>query len=150
MLAIVVTVLIVSGCSSSRKTTRWDERMRMVLTAQRDSMSEERVVVAVHDTIMEVTTITVRENDHGDTLQVTQVTDRTRARALTDVRSRKEDVEMISDALFVDSYAHVEEKAHGAEEKMRGSPVESKLKWGFWMIIALTVLVIIRKMSKFF
>ena len=44
----------------------------------RDSLSVERIVV--HDTLTIIKMITVRENEHGDTLRVTTVTDRDRIR----------------------------------------------------------------------
>ena len=44
----------------------------------RDSLSVERIVV--HDTLTITKMITVRENEHGDTLRVTTVTDRDRIR----------------------------------------------------------------------
>ena len=51
------------------------------MTAEtKDSVRVEQVMVAVHDTIMETTTIIVRESELGDTLRMTTVTDRVRVR----------------------------------------------------------------------
>ena len=45
----------------------------------RDTVREE-VVVAVHDTLREVTTIIIRQNEAGDTVKQSVVTDRYRGR----------------------------------------------------------------------
>lgn len=47
-------------------------------------------MVGVHDTIREVTTITVQTNETGDTVKVVQITDRDRARAREAVRDKEE------------------------------------------------------------
>ena len=46
----------------------------------RDSVRVEQVMEAVHDTIVETTIITIRENEQGDTLRVSTVTDRLRVK----------------------------------------------------------------------
>ena len=66
----------------------------------RDTVREE-VALMVHDTIREVTTITIRQNEAGDTLKVVQVTDRDRIRSKADVRSKKEVVRVERDTVYV-------------------------------------------------
>lgn len=45
------------------------------LTAEvRDSVRTEQVMVAVSDSITETTTITIRENEQGDTIRMSKVT----------------------------------------------------------------------------
>ena len=56
MLAIALVALTASACSVSRSATA-------VKSEVRDSLRVEQVMVAVHDTIVETTTIVVRENE---------------------------------------------------------------------------------------
>ena len=51
---------------------------------------------------METKTITITKNVDGDTLRLTQITDRTRASAMSDVRSKKEDVRVRVDTVYVE------------------------------------------------
>ena len=60
------------------------------------------MVVAVHDTLREVTTITLQQNDQGDTLKLVQVTDRTRASRSSDLRENKERTEVRVDTVYVE------------------------------------------------
>lgn len=62
----------------------------------------QQVVVAVHDTLREVTTITLRQNDQGDTLKLVQVTDRKRASRSSDLREKKERMEVRVDTVYVE------------------------------------------------
>ena len=66
----------------------------------RDTVREQ-VMVAVHDTIREVTTITVQLGQAGDTVRVAQVTDRDRIRSKADVRSKREVVRVERDTVYV-------------------------------------------------
>ena len=59
-------------------------------------------MVAVHDTIREVTTITVQTNDAGDTLKVVQITDRDRARAREAVRDKEERLVVKTDTVYIE------------------------------------------------
>ena len=56
----------------------------------------------VHDTIREVTTITIRQNEAGDTLKVVQVTDRDRIRSKADVRSKREKLIVKTDTVYIE------------------------------------------------
>ena len=67
----------------------------------RDTVREE-VLVAVHDTIREVTTITVQLGQAGDTVRVAQVTDRDCIRSKADIRSKKEVVRVERDTVYVE------------------------------------------------
>ena len=77
-LVIALIALIVSACCSSREATREVSSLR--IQDSRDSVKVEKVVVAVHDTIMETTTIVVDRNETGDTLKLSTVTERDRVR----------------------------------------------------------------------
>ena len=59
-------------------------------------------MVAVHDTIREITTITVQTNETGDTVKVVQITDRDRARAREAVRDKEERLVVRTDTVYVE------------------------------------------------
>ncbi len=132
MLAIVLTALIGWGCSSSREmSVRSEVNGR---TAEvRDSVRVERVEVAVHDTIVEVTTIVIRENEVGDTVRMSKVTERDRVRAMADVRSEKEAVRVSCDTVYVERRDSVVEKGE-REERIWG--------WLGWGILGILVGVV--------
>ena len=59
-------------------------------------------MVAVHDTIREVTTITVQTNEAGDTVKVVQITDRDRARNREAVRDKEERLVVRTDTVYIE------------------------------------------------
>lgn len=73
----MLLVLCVTACSTSRKAT---EVSSSVLTTDYTNLTDKHdsVTVIIRDTLREVTTITIRENEQGDTLRVSTVTDRER------------------------------------------------------------------------
>lgn len=130
------------GCRVTREVTRSDVRSQRS-EVRVDSVKED-VVVAVHDTIMEVTTIHIRTNDAGDTVRMTTVTDRDR---VTD-RSRADRAmyrTMVkTDTVYVEKRDSVLIKN---EEKARASPLLMNLRWIFWIVIALIGLCIVFKIK---
>ena len=130
------------GCRVTKEVTRSDVRSQRS-EVRVDSVKED-VVVAVHDTIMEVTTIHIRTNDAGDTVRMTTVTDRDR---VTD-RSRNDRAMYRSmvktDTVYVEKRDSVLIKN---EKGARASPFEKSLKWIFWIIIALMGLCIVFKIK---
>ena len=112
-------------------------------------------MVAVHDTIREVTTITVQTNETGDTVRVVQITDRDRARARETVRDKEERLVVRTDTVYVekrDSSLRLSSLgAYGLQED--GTPtISSKLsavskimKWIFWILIGLIGLIVTAK-----
>ena len=108
-------------------------------------------MVAVCDSITETTTITIRENEQGDTIKVVQVTDRERVRSKADVRSMKEEVRVVRDTVYVavrDSVAVT--TAASAPSASRTSALVSALKWVFWIIVSVTVFIIVLKVTRVF
>ena len=109
-------------------------------------------MVAVHDTIREVTTITVQTNETGDTVKVVQITDRDRTRAREAVRAKEERLIVRTDTVYVekrDSSLRVSSLgAYGLQED--GTPtvsgklsaVSKILKWIFWILIGLVALIV--------
>ena len=108
-------------------------------------------MVEVHDTIREVTTITIRQNEAGDTLKVVQVTDRDRIRSKADVRSKKEVVRVERDTVYVavrDSIlVKSEERRVKSSISHHTSAISHLLKWIFAVICAVGVLIMVVRMK---
>ena len=92
-----------TGCRSSRQTTVAKSAERSVLTVESEKKIErvDSVVVEQRNMLREVTTLTIMTNDKGDTLKVTQVTERDQLRSRSDVKHWKEDVLAIRDTVYV-------------------------------------------------
>ena len=149
VLVIVLIVLIVSGCSSSRQTVRSDVRGRTAVA--RDSVRVEQVMVAEHDTIMETTTITVRENEAGDTLRMSRVTERDRVRDRAHVKSMEVDVRVVRDTVYLEQRdSSFVKNANLKNQTDKRSAVVDSLKWVFWILICVIVLVLIFKVTRLF
>ena len=131
------------GCRVTKEVTRSDVRSQRS-EVRVDSVKED-VVVAVHDTIMEVTTIHIRTNDAGDTVRMTTVTDRDR---VTD-RSRNDRAMYRSmvktDTVYVEKRDSVLIKN---EKGARASPLLMNLKWIFWIIIAMMGLIVVLRFRR--
>ena len=115
-----------------------------------DSVKVERVVVEVHDTIMETTTITVDRNETGDTLKVAQVTERDRIRDRAQVMNKEMEVRVVRDTIYVERRDSVLVKTNTdlTYRTEKGSAIVASLKWVFWIIIALIALMITIKLSR--
>ena len=113
----------------------------------RDSVRVERIEAL--DTLMEVTTITVRENEQGDTLRVTTVTDRLRSRTRDKARDVEVKIVERTDTVYIERRDSVYvEKARGQPPvESRRAPWLSALRWTVALIIALCVLIIIVKLK---
>ncbi|MBQ6203453.1 MAG: hypothetical protein IJK46_05105 [Prevotella sp.] len=112
----------------------------------KDSVKVEKVVVEVHDTIMETTTITVDRNETGDTLKVAQVTERDRIRDRAQVNDRSEMVRVVRDTVFIekrDSVSTTTNFTNGTNPKSSKNAIVQGLKWIFWIIVAVIVLMIV-------
>ena len=66
-----------------------------------DTVNEQMVVVIL-DTLKEITTITLRESETGDTLRITTVTDHTRASTRDRYRDVKEKVIARTDTVYIE------------------------------------------------
>lgn len=109
------------------------------------------MIVAVFDTITITKTITIRENENGDTLRITTVTDRERIRSMSDVRSKKEDVYVRTDTVYIEREAdktvavvgpNVEIDKDGNVTK-RVNRVAQTLKWLFLTMVAVIAIIIL-------
>lgn len=160
MLVIALVALIASACSTSRIVSSRAE-VRGLKAEVRSQKSEVRGLRAevrsqrdeVHDTLTITKTITIRENERGDTVRMSVVTDRERSKAevrglraevrskRAEVRSQKDEVRSLKD----------EVRGLGVEgAATRTSLVVSALKWVFWIIIAIITLTLTVTITRVF
>ncbi|MBQ6202918.1 MAG: hypothetical protein IJK46_02350 [Prevotella sp.] len=104
-------------------------------------------MVAVHDTIMEVTTITIRENEQGDTLRVSTVTDRMRGRSRDAIAVQRTKTEVKVDTVYVEKRDSVEIRSRPSAGggQSGGTALHTTLRLIIWIIIGLIGLVIVVK-----
>lgn len=148
-LAIALVALTASACSVSRSATAVKSEELKVKSEVKDSLRVEQVMVAVHDTIVETTTIVVRENEQGDTVRMSVMTDRERSRSMYDVRSKKEEVRVVRDTVYVERRDSVLVKSEELRVKSdRPSAFVSALQWIFWIIVTVGGLIVLIKVVK--
>ena len=129
VVAIGLIALIGSACSTSREASVKAE-VRGLTAEVRDSLRVEQVMVAVHDTLTITKTITIRENEQGDTVRMSVVTDRERVRSRADVRSKKEEVRVVRDTVYVAVRDSTDVRSYGATESQSGgTALHRTLKW---------------------
>lgn len=142
--------LLGTGCSVQREAVKSEVRSQTAEVV-RDTVREQ-VMVAVLDSVTITKTITITENEQGDTVRLVEVTDRDRVRDRAAVRDKEEKVMVKTDTVYVerrDSVFVQAPAAASATGKNRPAWVQG-LKWVFWIVIAVTVLVVIIKVSRFF
>ena len=148
-LAIVLIALIASACCSSRQTAV-SEFQGSKVQEFKDSVKVEKVVVEVHDTVMETTTIVVDRNEAGDTVRLSTVTERDRVRDRAQVKNQHERVVTKHDTVYIatrdSSYVQNTNFTNGTNG--RATPVVLTLKWVFWIIIAIIALIVTIKLSR--
>ena len=112
-------------------------------------------MVAVHDTIREVTTITVQTNDAGDTVKVVQITDRDRARNREAVRDKEERLVVRTDTVYIEKRdSSLRVTAYGLQEdgtptiSSKLSAVSKILKWITALICAVVVLILMIRFGR--
>ena len=147
MLVIVLAALIVSACCSRQMAVSRSAELRA--TEVRSDSVKEQVVVAERDTIREVTTITVRLNEAGDTVRVAQVTERERLRDRSrhDLATYRTEVRV--DTVYIERRDSVSSsKVQGAGIQSGGTALHTTLKWVFWIIIGLIGLGVVIKIRS--
>ena len=137
--------------SVSRKANS-SERLLRTVAVTRDTVWQQ-VVVAVHDTLREVTTIALQHNDRGDTLKLMQVTDRTRASSSSDLREKKERTEVRVDTVYEEKQSDntVAVAGPGVTVDKDGTLIVNRspltfMKWLFAILCATIVLVVTIKL----
>lgn len=120
----------------------------------RDSVRVEQVMVAVHDTltVTKTTTVVLREpqepNEKPDTIRMTTETERDRVRLMADVRSKKEEVRVVRDTVYIEKRDSVlESRNYGTTGGQSGkTALHTTLRLVLWIIIALAGLIIVIKL----
>ena len=102
-------------------------------------------MVAVRDTIVETTTITVDRNEVGDTLFRSVVTDRTRAASRDHIAAYKTKTVIKMDTVYVERRDSILVKN---TNQARASPFENTLKWGLFIVIALIGLILLLRIRR--
>lgn len=148
-LAIALIALIASACCSSRQAAV-REASRLRFQDSRDSVKVEKVVVEVHDTVMETTTIVVDRNEAGDTLRLSRVTERDRVRDRAQVKDQHERVVTKHDTVYIatrdSSYVQNTNFRDGPNQSGK-TALHTTLKWVFWIIVAVGVVIIVVKIK---
>ena len=111
--------------------------------------------MTVFDTITETTTITIRENENGDTLRLTQVTDKTKATTRDRYHDVQEKVVVKTDTVYVEKEAEKTVAAVGPNTEIdeqgnvtkKVNRVAQTLKWGTLLIVAIIALIIIIRLK---
>ena len=138
-----------TGCGTVRRTVT-SEATDVRIQESTEVTERDSVVVELRDTLVETTTITIDRNEVGDTLKVVQVTDRERVRSRADVRSKKEEVRVVRDTVYVavrDSVRVERGQVRGDSYQSGGTALHRTLKWVFWIIVGLSALIIIVKLK---
>lgn len=130
-----------TGCGTVRRTMA-SEATDLRIQESTEVMARDSVVVELRDTLVETTMITIDRNEVGDTLKVVQVTDRERVRSRTDVRRKKEEVRVVRDTVYVAVRDSTDVRNYGATESQSGETALNRaLKWIFWIVVAVIVLI---------
>lgn len=143
-----LSAMCLTSCWSSRKA------VSLTQTSQRHEVSDtlrEQVIVAVFDTI----TITIRENENGDTLRMTTVTDRERVRDRSQLKVKSEKLKVETDTVYVekDSLRLTAYSLPGTEIEKDGNVTKKvnrfaqSLRWLFLTLVAVIILIIIIKLK---
>ena len=137
-----------TGCGSSRQVVSSSSDLRV--TESRSADKRDSVIVEVHDTLREVTVVTVDRTEAGDTVRVSTVTDRDRVRSRDRFKAQETKVEVRVDTVFVAVRDSVYVSQNAQISQKSASPVTSALKWVFWIIVSLTVFIIVFKVTRLF
>ena len=137
-----------TGCGTVRRTVT-SEAMDLRILESTEVTARDSVVVELRDTLVETTMITIDRNEVGDTLKVVQVTDRERVRSMADVRSKKEKVRVVRDTVYVAVRDSTDVRNYGATESQSGgTALQRTLKWVFWIVVAVIVLIVVIKVKS--
>ena len=137
----------VMGCGSTQNVQRADVRS-MKAESMESVQNRDSVVIENTDTLCEVTTITIQTDEKGDTLRVSTVTDRIRARTRSDIRSKSEDVKVIRDTMYIEKRDSMRSEVRGLRSDGHHTSafnIQTTLKWICLIIVSLTVLLIVVK-----
>ena len=102
--------------------------------------------IEVHDTLREVTTITVDRNDRGDTLRQCIVTDRYRGRDAQQLKAESEKLVVRTDTVYIEKRDSIS-NTNFTNPTNKKSNFVTALKWIFTIVCAIIVLIIVIKLG---
>ncbi len=110
-------------------------------------VKSDSVVVALRDTLREVTRVTVQLGVAGDTVFRSIITDRDRYRDKSRHDMAKYRTEIRVDTVYVErrDSVSVEIAGRARNEGAKGSGFVAGLRWVFWIVVGLIVLVVVLK-----
>ena len=139
-----------AGCASTKQTAS-KEVLSFKVQDTREQEARDSVRLELRDTLKEVTTVTVQLNETGDTVKVSTVTDRTRASDRSQLRDKSEKIIVRVDTVYVERRdSEMVETPRQARGDIGRASALSYLKWIFWIIVSVTVLLIVIKMFNLF
>ena len=115
----------------------------------------DSVIVMVFDTITITKTITIRENESGDTLRVSTVTERDHVRDRSQLKVKSEKLKVETDTVYVerDSLRLTAYGLPGTEIDEQGNVtkkvnrVAQSLKWLFLTLVAVIAIIILMRIK---
>ena len=146
-----LSALCWTSCSVSRKASEVSSSRIQVSSVERAEAVErvDSVIVEQRDTLREVTTITIDRNDKGDTLRVTQVTDRTKIRDANRFRVQDSRLTVKTDTVYIEKRDSVSSTTNytnftNPAGKKDGfwTKLQKTLKWIVALICAVIALII--------
>ena len=147
---IAVSALCLAGCASTKQTAS-KEVLSFKVQDTKEQEARDSVRLELRDTLKEMTTVTVQLNETGDTVKVSTVTDRTRASDRSQLRDKSEKIIVRVDTVYVERRDSVRvETPRQARGDIGRASALSYLKWIFWIIVSVTVLLIVIKMFNLF
>ena len=147
---IAVSALCLAGCASTKQTAS-KEVLSFKVQDTREQEARDSVRLELRDTLKEMTTVTVQLNETGDTVKMSTVTDRTRASDRSQLRDKSEKIIVRVDTVYVERRDSVRvETPRQARGDIGRASALSYLKWIFWIIVSVTVLLIVIKMFNLF
>lgn len=105
------------------------------------------MVVELRDTVVETTTIMIDRNEVGDTVRITQITDRLRTRNRDKIARQTTKTEVVVDTVYVERRDSVATNGKYGGGQSGRTALHTTLRLILWIIIATGVLVIIIRLA---
>lgn len=143
---------VTASCGTSRRVS--EERTDRLSEVTRDSVvvRDSRMMVDEHDTLREVTMVTVQLNADGDTVRVDARTDRFAVRSRDNIATHRTATVVRVDTVFIerrDSVAVTEKGQRGKTTLHRTlTTLQGILKWVAVIVCLTIILVMVMKMKK--
>ena len=135
------------ACGTTRSSAVRDSRFTVQVSEARDS--SQVTAYSLQDTLREVTVITVRENEQGDTVRITTVTERERLRdrSCHDMATYRTEVRV--DTVYIERRDSVKTTNRSDWTEKKGEALLRGLRLILGIIVCLIVIVIVLKFRRF-